>query len=77
MFPDSEAFGRRLPTAGCAAALVGLAGYVIGILAHYRLVFGSRRVGPRDNPEPSERTVVFVTVVTAVGVFVASLVSTP
>ena len=76
LFPESEGLGSRLPTAGCAAATVGLAGYLFGILAHYRLLFGSARSGPRGNPEPSERIVVLATVIAAIGVFVASLLST-
>jgi hypothetical protein len=56
--------------------LVSLAGYVVGILSHYRLLFGRRRVGPRLNPEPSERVVVIATAVAALGVCVLSLIST-
>ena len=50
LFFDSRFLGRRVPTAGCAAALIALGGYVLALLAHYRLMFGSRRAGPRENP---------------------------
>jgi hypothetical protein len=75
LFPESRALGVRLPTAGCAASLVSLAGYVLGILAHYRLLFGSRRSGPRHNPEPSERLIVVLTLLAAIGVALISLVT--
>jgi hypothetical protein len=76
LFPESKALGLRLPTAACAAALVSLAGYVVGVLAHYRLLFGRRRVDPRVNPEPSERVVVLATTAAALGALVLSLLST-
>jgi hypothetical protein len=76
LFPGSDAVGNRLPTAGCAAMLVAMTGYVVGILAHYRLIFGSKRSGPRDNPEPSERVVVLVTIVGALVAFAVSLITT-
>jgi hypothetical protein len=53
--------GLRLPAAAAGAAAILVAGYVMAIMAHYRMVFdrerliwGARRTGPRDNPEPSE-----------------------
>jgi len=33
LFAESDTFGHRVPTAGCAAALTSLVGYVLGILA--------------------------------------------
>jgi hypothetical protein len=61
---DSELLGRRVPTAGCTAALVGLVGYVHALFAHYRLMFGSAgRPGARDNPEPPEGEIVIGTTV--------------
>jgi hypothetical protein len=75
-FPDSEVLGLRVPAAGCAAALVCLTGYVIGALAHYRLILASGRHGPRSNPEPAERVVVIATVGAALLVFAASLLLT-
>lgn len=53
--------GTKLPAAASGAAAILVAGYVLAILAHYRILFarqrlfwGKRREGPRDNPEPSE-----------------------
>src|SRR5689334_11534829 len=34
---------RQLATAGCAGAIVSLFGYPLGILAHYRFIFGAGR----------------------------------
>jgi hypothetical protein len=76
LFPDSEVLGLRVPAAGCAAALVCLTGYVIGALAHYRLILASGRHGPRSNPEPAERVVVIATVGAALLAFAASLLLT-
>jgi len=52
----------RLARASCAASILLLAGYVPSILAHYRIILGARRRGPRDNPEPAERTLAALTV---------------
>jgi hypothetical protein len=41
----------RLASAGLAAAAVLAAGYPPAVLAHYRLLPGSSREGPRSNPE--------------------------
>ena len=73
---DSEFLGTRVPTAGCTAALGALGGYVLALLAHYRLVFGSTRSGPRDNPEPAELVVVIAAAVVALALFGVSLVTT-
>src|SRR5436305_6921155 len=46
----------RLPWAACSAAAIMVSGYIFGILAHYRLIFGKkRRLADlaRDNPEPA------------------------
>jgi hypothetical protein len=52
----------RLPAAASGSAAILVAGYVLAILAHYRILFarqwlfwGRRREGLYDNPEPSER----------------------
>ena len=58
-----------LPAAGCAAAVVLVAGYILAILAHYRLFFGWRRSGPRTNPEPAERVLVLLTGIVALLTF--------
>ena len=65
----------KVPYSACAASSVLLAGYVLSILAHYRLLFGRKRSGPRDNPEPAERVLVISTVIIAVAVFAAVVVT--
>lgn len=72
---DSEFLGRRVPTAGCVAALVALGGYAPALLAHYRLL-GSKRVGPRSNPEPPEGQIVIGATTVAFALFGMSLVLT-
>jgi hypothetical protein len=57
---------NRLAAAACAASTIMIAGYVPSILAHYRLIFGRNRTGPRDNPEPSERFLIWLTALLAV-----------
>jgi hypothetical protein len=52
---------RVVPPAACAGAVVLVTGYPFALLAHYRLILGGRRVGPRSNPEPSERWIVPIT----------------
>jgi len=56
-----------LPRAAASAACVMVGGYIFAILAHYRLILGRRRIGPRVNPEPGERAVFCVTIVVALG----------
>lgn len=73
---DSELLSRRIPIAGCTAALVCMGGYVLALPAHYRLVFGSDRIGPRTNPEPAERVIVVGAAMIALVLFGASLIST-
>jgi uncharacterized membrane protein len=68
-FDPSSSLQTRLPTAACAASALMVAGYIFGILAHYRLIFGKKRSGPRENPEPAERLLVFATVVMAGATF--------
>jgi hypothetical protein len=64
---------ENLPAAGCAATSIMVAGYIFGILAHYRLIFGRNRAGPRGNPEPAEMILVFIAAVLAVEVFLVVL----
>ena len=52
---------KGLPAAASGSAAILVAGYVLAILGHYRILFrhkwlfwGELRVGPRYNPEPSE-----------------------
>lgn len=56
----------RLPAAAAGTAAILVAGYVPAIMAHYRIVFtreglfwGAEREGPRYNPEPAERILVW------------------
>jgi hypothetical protein len=60
---------RRLPAAACSASSVLVAGYILSILAHYRLLFGRKRTGPRANPEPAEKILVFMTGALALALF--------
>lgn len=64
-FPPTSVVHRIVPPAACGAAALLVVGYTLAILAHYRLILGRRRDGPRTNPEPAERVVVIATVVTA------------
>jgi hypothetical protein len=72
---DSAFLGRRLPTAGCTAALVALGGYLLALPAHYRLIFGAG-CGPRRNPEPPELLIVIGTTVVALVLFAVSFIAT-
>lgn len=64
----------KLPQAACSAACILVCGYVLAILAHYRLLFGAKRRGERENPEPAERWIVICTAVVSVALFVALLI---
>jgi hypothetical protein len=52
--------------AACLASSIMLGGYIVAILAHYRLIWGRGRTGPRVNPEPAERGCVLATIALAV-----------
>ncbi len=58
-------FLSALPSAACVTATIMVTGYIFGILAHYRLILAGSRSGPRDNPEPSEKIIVRMTVALA------------
>jgi hypothetical protein len=69
--PSSVTFTRRIAASACAGALVMVAGYIFGILAPYRLIFGTGRVQadlPHENPEPAEKYIVITAFVVAVGI---------
>ena len=72
MLPGSSA-ALKIAIAACGASIVLVAGYVFAILAHYRLLWGKGRSGPRDNPEPAERALVYVTVLISTMCFVIIL----
>jgi hypothetical protein len=61
-------FGTKSRIALCIAraatclSVFFLAGYIPSILAHYRLILGGGRTGPRTNPESAERVCVWVIV---------------
>lgn len=62
----------RLATASTSAAVWLLAGYVLAILGHYRLILGRRRTGARSNPEPAERWITWITVGMAAVAFIVA-----
>jgi heptaprenylglyceryl phosphate synthase len=66
----------RLPRAACAASSVLLTGYLFGIMAHYRLIFGG---GTKYEPHPTRRITAgaeaIITGVAAVGAVVAFLIA--
>ena len=49
-----------LPSAAAAMGVVFLIGWILAVLAHYRLIFGKNRTGPRTNPEPAEGILVVI-----------------
>jgi hypothetical protein len=70
----------KLATVASGAAAIMVAGYVLAILAHYRIIFGRRflvfgglRTGPRTNPEPSELILVLATLGVAAWIFARGL----
>ena len=63
----------QLPAAACAAAVTLMAGYVLALLAHYRLILGRGRSGVRSNPEPAERWLVFIAIAAAFVLFLITL----
>lgn len=58
MLPQVSALTRSLAASACVAAFILQAGYVFGILAHYRIEIGRERKGPREKGEPAERLIV-------------------
>ena len=72
-FSVTSPFVLRFARAACTAITIMVGGYIFSLLAHYRLIFGQGRSGPRDNPEPAERRFVQLTTVLAVALFVAVL----
>lgn len=71
---------RRIPSLAAGAAAIIVAGYVLAILAHYRIIggrtfiwWGTERTSPRRNPEPPERFLVVITSAGALGFFLYGL----
>jgi hypothetical protein len=48
----------RLASSLISAGAILFAGYPFAILAHYRLLFGKNREGPRENPEAAEKYII-------------------
>ena len=72
-----EPWRTRLASAFCTSAVLLLAGYFPAALAHYRLLFGASRSGPRSNPEPGERGITWLFVIMAAVAFVLVLGRNP
>ena len=70
LLPPSNPIYHVLPSAACAGATVCVAGYPFAILAHYRLLLGRTRSGPRENPEPAERWIIVTTWLVSLSAFV-------
>ena len=73
-FRTLSGFAAKLPVAACSASCLLVAGYVLAILADYRLLFGRKRRGEGKNPEPTERWIVISTAVICLGLFVWLLI---
>ena len=71
--PSSSALKLKIPTAACAATSIMVTGYIVGILSHYRLILGKNRSGPRKNPEPAEKFIVWSAAALAIIVFIILL----
>lgn len=69
LLAGDSASSARLPRAAAALSVVLALGWVPSILAHYRLILGPSRTGPRHNPEPGELLVVFLSVLVGVAAF--------
>jgi len=70
---EPKGFLAALPRAACASSCVLVSGYILSILAHYRLLFGRQRRGERENPEPAERQLVIGTAALSAAVFADAL----
>jgi len=67
LVPIAAGYQLQLSAAASSASSICVAGYIPSILAHYRIVFGGKRHGPRNNPEPLELFFVVLTAVVAAG----------
>jgi hypothetical protein len=70
LVPTAGGYIPSFSSAVSVASSICLAGYIPSILAHYRIMFGASRHGPRNNPEPMERVFVILTAVAAIGAFI-------
>ena len=71
--PESKLV-MKVAIAGCAASTTLVAGYILSVLAHYRLLFGKSRKGARENPEPVEKLLIRLTVGVSVVLFIVALI---
>jgi hypothetical protein len=70
---NSTGLFAKIPRASSIASIILVIGYIPGILAHYRLIFGMKRKGPRENPEPPERLIILATKFCSIVAFVFAL----
>jgi uncharacterized membrane protein YidH (DUF202 family) len=68
VFGEANKLAHKVAGAPTCASVILLAGYVPSILAHYRFILydGRDPKGRRTNPEPSELTLIVITVVLAI-----------
>ncbi len=71
--PESR-LGMKVSIAACSASSTLVAGFIFSILAHYRLLFGRNRLGPRENPEPAEKLLVRLTIIVSIFLFIIVLI---
>ena len=74
-------FGTRIPVITilsrglCASSASMLGGWIFGILAHYRLILSKNpKNEKRDNPEPAEKVIVWITIIISVVVFLITFI---
>ena len=72
-FGRLSGFPAKLTRSACSVTCILLSGYLFAILAHYRLLFGERRRGERQNPEPAEKWSLISTAIVSAVVFVVLL----
>jgi hypothetical protein len=73
VFPKPSVCLFSLAASSCVGALILQAGYGPSILAHYRIVLGGSREGPRARGEPIEQALVIGTSLLAAGLFTGTL----
>ena len=65
---------QKVSLGACSSSTILVAGYILSVLAHYRLLFGKSRLGARENPEPAEKLLVRLTIVVSVLLFIFVLI---
>lgn len=71
--PGITQYRRAIAASSCVAAIILQAGYIPGILAHYRIEIGRHRTGDRQKGEPAEKAIVCVSGFVAVLLFILVL----